>query len=138
MTVRDLPALDAALNATAAVLLLAGWRAIRRKDRDRHRALMLSALAVSAVFLGCYLAYHWQVGSVRYQRQGWPRVLYLSVLLTHTVGAVVSTPLVLRAAWLAWRGDFERHARLARWAFPLWLYVSVTGVVVWLALYVLK
>lgn len=96
---------------------------------------MLGAFAASALFLACYLYYHFQVGSVRFPGAGWPRRVYLSILLSHTVLAVAVVPLALRALYLAWRGEFARHRALARWALPAWLYVSVTGVTVYWMLY---
>jgi putative membrane protein len=132
---RNLPTLNALLNATSAVLLLLGYRAIRRGEIETHRALMLSAAAVSAVFLVSYVTYHAQVGSVRFTAQGPPRVIYFTVLVSHTLLAVVTLPLVLRTLYLGWTRRDDRHRRLARWTFPIWLYVSVTGVVVYVMLY---
>ncbi len=130
-----LPTVNACLNAGSAVLLVSGWLAIRSRRTQLHRWLMVSALLCSAAFLTCYLYYHYQVGSVRFQGQGWVRTLYFSILLTHTVLATVIVPMILRALFLAWKQRFVEHARLARWTLPLWLYVSVTGVVVYWMLY---
>jgi uncharacterized membrane protein YozB (DUF420 family) len=135
MSVRDLPTLNAFLNATSAVLLLAGWTFIRRKDRDAHRRAMIAAFVCSAVFLTSYLAYHAQVGSVRFPGKGAARTLYLGILLTHTVLAAAVAPMAVTTFVLAWKGRFEKHRRLARWTLPIWLYVSVTGVVVYVMLY---
>lgn len=135
MTVRDLPALNAVLNATSALLLLLGWRAIRRGAKDVHRRLMLGALVTSSLFLTSYLVYHFQVGSVRFTGQGWIRTVYFTILLTHTVLAVVIVPLVLVTATRALRGRFPEHRRIARLTLPLWAYVSVTGVVIYWMLY---
>ena len=135
MDVKDLPALNALLNLTSALLLLAGLYFIRRRNVARHRAMMLAALAVSALFLISYLYYHYQVGSVRYEREGWIRGLYLSILLSHIVLAAVIVPMALGTAWLAITGRIEKHRRIARWTFPIWIYVSATGVVVYLMLY---
>ena len=135
MSVRDLPALNAALNATAAVLLVTGWVLIRRGRRDAHRGVMLAAVACSAAFLASYLTYHFQVGSVRFQGTGLVRTVYLSILLTHTVLATAIVPLVLVTLTHGLRGRFDRHRRVARWTMPLWLYVSVTGVVIYWMLY---
>mgnify|MGYP001616889307 CR=1 FL=1 len=131
--VSSLPGINACLNASAAVLLTAGWLLIRARKIEAHRLCLLAALFCSTVFLACYLYYHYQVGSVRYQ--GPHRPLYLSILLTHTVLAIVNLPLILRSFFLAWKQRFEEHRRIARWAMPIWLYVSVTGVVVYSMLY---
>jgi uncharacterized membrane protein YozB (DUF420 family) len=133
--VTQLPAVNATLNATSAVLLLLGYRAIRAREVERHRKLMLSAAATSAVFLVCYLVYHAAVGSVRFTGQGPVRTLYFAILLTHTVLAAAIVPMVLRTLYLGLKRRDETHRRLARWTFPLWVYVSVTGVVIYLMLY---
>lgn len=134
-----LPAVNASLNATAAVLLALGYAAIRRGRREAHKRLMVSATVVSAAFLACYLYYHFvvtaEVGPTRFQGTGWTRGAYLALLLSHTLLAVVNLPMVLRTLWLAHRERWDAHRRLARWTFPIWMYVSVTGVLVYLALY---
>jgi len=135
MSISDLPALNATLNATSAVLLLLGYRAVRRQEIERHRRLMVSAACVSAVFLVSYLVYHAHVGSVRFTATGIPRTVYFTILITHTILAAAIVPLVLRTLYLGWRRRDDRHRRIARWTFPLWLYVSVTGVVIYLMLY---
>jgi len=135
MDVRDLPALNAMLNTTAAVLLIAGYRLIRLGRRDAHRAAMTAALVVSALFLTSYLIYHAQVGSVKFQKTGWIRPVYFTILISHTILAACVAPMALVTVWRAWRGRFEKHRRLARITLPLWLYVSVTGVVVYVMLY---
>lgn len=135
MTFRDLPTLNAVLNATAALLLLAGWWLIRRGRRDAHRLAMLGAFSVSALFLASYLVYHYEVGSVRFTGQGALRAAYFAVLISHTVLAVVIVPLVLLALARALRGRFDAHRAVARWALPLWLWVSVSGVAVYWMLY---
>jgi len=135
MTVRDLPALNAALNATSAVLLFVGWRLIRRGRREAHRRAMLAAVACSALFLVSYLAYHAQVGSVRFQGQGPIRTVYFTILLTHTILAAAIVPLVLLTLVRGLQARFDRHRRLARVTLPLWAYVSVTGVVIYVMLY---
>lgn len=138
------PALHALLNGTAALLLTAGWLAIRGKGpwaRGRseraHKQLMLSAVAVSALFLASYLEYHQRVGSVRFWGTGWWRTLYLAVLVPHTVLATLMVPAILVTLTLALRGRLQRHRAWARWTLPVWLYVSVTGVLVYVLLYVL-
>jgi putative membrane protein len=138
VTWRDLPSLNAALNTASAVLLLAGWWLIRHERRRAHRRAMLAALATSVLFLASYLAYHFQVGSVRFAGRGAIRSLYLSVLLSHTVLAAVIVPLVAMTVARALRGRFEAHRAIARYTLPLWLWVSVSGVVVYWMLYRLQ
>ena len=133
--VRDLPAVNAILNMSAAILVGTGFYFIKRKNIRAHKSCMIAALAVSTLFLTSYLVYHYHVGSVRFARQGWIRTLYLAILLTHTVLAAVVGPLVLRTSFLALKGRFSNHVRIARWTFPVWMYVSITGVVVYLMLY---
>lgn len=135
MTLGALPTVNAVLNATSAVLLLAGFIAIRAKRIGLHTACMGGALVVSAVFLASYLTYHLQVGSVRFTGAGWIRPVYFGILISHSVLAVLIVPLALRTVWLAMRRRFEAHTAIARWTLPAWLYVSVTGVVVYLMLY---
>lgn len=134
-TLTDVPALNAVLNALSALFLLLGWVAIRGGRIERHRAWMLAAAATSAVFLVSYVAYHARVGSVRFTAQGPVRTVYFAILLSHTVLAVVIVPLVLRTLYLGLRRRDDPHRRIARWTAPLWLYVSVTGVVVYVMLY---
>lgn len=135
MTLNDLPALNATLNGTAAVLLLIGWVHIRRGRRAAHRAAMLGACAVSTLFLASYVVYHANVGSRPYGGTGLLRVVYFTVLITHIVLAAAIVPLVAVTLVRALRERFDRHARIARWTLPLWLYVSATGVVIYLMLY---
>ncbi|MCM2256430.1 MAG: DUF420 domain-containing protein [Vicinamibacteria bacterium] len=135
MEVTDLPRLNAALNLTSAVLLFVGWRLIRAGRREAHRACMIAALCTSALFLASYLVYHFQVGSVRYTGQGPLRTLYFAILLSHTILAVVNVPLVIVTATRALRERFPEHKKIARRALPIWFYVSVTGVVIYLMLY---
>ncbi len=130
-----LPHLNAALNATSFLLLVAALYMIRRGNVQAHRRLMLSALAVSCLFLVSYVAYHAQYGSVRFTGQGAVRVVYFVILVTHVILAAAIVPLVIITLRRALAGDFARHRRIARWTYPLWLYVSVTGVVVYLMLY---
>lgn len=138
MTVHELPTLNAFLNATSAVLLVIGWRFIRAKNIAAHRRTMTAAFVCSCVFLVSYLAYHAQVGSVKFPGRGTVRTVYLGILLTHTVLAAAVAPMALTTFVLAHRGRFETHRRLARVTLPLWLYVSVTGVVVYVMLYRMK
>jgi uncharacterized membrane protein YozB (DUF420 family) len=130
-----LPHLNASLNATSGLLLLAGFFFIRRRRVTAHLVCMVGALCVSALFLVSYLVYHYNYGSVRFTGQGAVRRLYLGILLTHTVLATVIVPLILLTVRRAVRGEFRLHRRLARWTYPLWLYVSATGVIVYLMLY---
>jgi uncharacterized membrane protein YozB (DUF420 family) len=135
IAVADLATVNAGLNATAAVLVATGFYFIKQKKIHAHKVCMISAMIVSALFLASYLTYHYNVGSVRFTKQGWIRNVYFPLLLTHTVLAAVVLPMVLRTAFLAFKGRFLNHVRIARWTFPIWIYVSVTGVVVYLMLY---
>jgi uncharacterized membrane protein YozB (DUF420 family) len=135
LSLHDLPAVNATLNATSAVLLLLGYRFIRRRDVRKHRACMLAAFIVSTLFLASYLTYHYQVGSVRFPGSGWLRTVYLSILASHTVLAALVPPLAIATLSRALRQRFDRHRRVARWTLPIWGYVSVTGVVVYVMLY---
>lgn len=135
MSVADLPGLNALLNTTSAVLLLTGYGLVRSGRREAHRRVMLAALASSTLFLVSYLVYHAQVGSVRFTGQGPIRAAYFAILISHTVLAAAIVPLVLVTLARALRGRFDAHRRLARYTLPAWLYVSVTGVVVYAMLY---
>jgi uncharacterized membrane protein YozB (DUF420 family) len=135
MDIHTLPAVNATLNGTAAVLLVTGYTLIRRKQIQAHKRVMLTAFAVSIAFLICYVVYHAQVGSVRYPKTGPIRVVYYTILITHTLLAVTVPVLAVITLRRALRGDFQNHRKIARWTFPIWLYVSVTGVIVYLMLY---
>ena len=130
-----LPSINASLNAAAAILLVWGYTLIRRKHIETHRRVMLSAFAVSSLFLVCYLVYHAQVGSVHYTKTGTIRAVYFGILITHTMLAAAVPPLAIVTLSRGLRGRFDKHRRIARWTLPIWLYVSVTGVVVYLMLY---
>ena len=130
-----LPHLNALLNGTSALLLLTGYYFIRRREWRAHRGFMVSAALTSALFLTSYLVYHAHVGTVRFQKLGWIRAIYLSVLITHTILAAVILPLVVITLWWALTGKFNKHRNIGRWTLPIWLYVSITGVVVYLMLY---
>jgi putative membrane protein len=129
------PVIDAALNGTSAVLLLVGRGFIKRGRMAAHRAVMIAALFSSSLFLGFYLYYHAHVGSVHFQGQGWSRPVYFTILSSHTILAVVIVPMVIITLSRALRERFDRHRAIARWTFPLWMYVSVTGVIVYVMLY---
>jgi len=130
-----LPALNAALNGTAACVLVLGYRLIRRKRVTGHRRCMATAFGLSCVFLGSYLIHHMQVGSVPFAGQGWVRPVYFILLVSHIVLAALIVPLALVTLYRALSGQFPRHVRIARWTLPIWLYVSVTGVIVYVMLY---
>ena len=135
MDVSWLPGLNAVLNSTSALLLVTGWVLIRRRRIAAHQACMTAAFCVSALFLVSYLVYHAKAGSVPYTGTGAARVVYFVILISHIILAAAIVPLALTTLARAWRGHFDRHARLARWTLPIWLYVSVTGVIVYLMLY---
>jgi len=135
MTVRDLPAINATLNGLSALLLAAGFVCIKRKQVPAHRACMIAAFSTSVLFLICYLTYHYCVGITRFQNPAWFRPYYRTLLLTHTILAAVIVPLILMTLNRALKARFELHKKIARWTWPLWMYVSVTGVAVYLILY---
>jgi putative membrane protein len=128
-------ALNASLNATSALLLAGGYAAIRAGKRDVHKKFMVSAFGVSTVFLVSYVIYHIRVGHVPFQGQGWIRPVYFALLLSHTILAIVIVPLILITLRRAWLEKFDKHRLIARWTLPLWFYVCVTGVIVYLMLY---
>ncbi|HEV3114313.1 MAG TPA: DUF420 domain-containing protein [Candidatus Binataceae bacterium] len=130
-----LATVNASLNAIAAVFLAAGFYFIRRRQIAAHRVCMLIAFAVSAVFLVCYLTYHYQVGDVRFQGHGAVRPVYFTILISHIILAVLTVPLAIFTLARALRTRFDAHRRLARWTWPVWMYVSVTGVIVYLMVY---
>lgn len=135
MTVHDLPALNASLNGLATLLLGAGYVAIRRGKKVLHKRLMIAALVASALFLSCYLVYHAHVGSRPFPELGWIKTLYLWILFPHIILAVVMVPMILKTFWHAFREDWEKHKKIARLTFPIWMYVSVTGVLIYAMLY---
>jgi uncharacterized membrane protein YozB (DUF420 family) len=128
-------ALNATLNATSAILLAAGYAAIRSGKRALHKKLMISAFTVSTVFLVSYLVYHYRVGHVAFQGHGWIRPVYFALLGSHTILAIVIVPLILITLRRAWLGRFDKHRLIARWTLPLWFYVCVTGVIVYFMVY---
>lgn len=135
MSVHDLPAVNATLNGVAGVLLLIGFLLIRSRKIDLHRRFMIAAFIASALFLVSYIVYHAQVGSVRFTRQGFVRPLYFTILITHVALAATVLPLAIVTLTRGLKGRFPAHRAIARWTLPIWLYVSVTGVLVYVLLY---
>ena len=133
--VSALPALNAFLNGTSAVLLTIGYLCIRRKKVTAHKTCMLAALGVSSLFLVSYVIYHYQAGSVAFEGTGFIRPVYFTLLISHIVLAACIVPLALVTIYRAWSEQFDRHRRIARWTLPIWLYISVTGVVIYWMLY---
>jgi putative membrane protein len=131
----DLPLINAFLNTTSAILLLVGRRFIKRGDRARHKRMMLAAFTTSSLFLVSYLTYHFARGTQHFQGEGVVKVIYFLILGSHTILAAVVVPMVLIALFRGLKGEYEKHRRIARWTFPVWLYVSVTGVIIYLMLY---
>jgi len=135
MSVSDLPAVNAALNTISTVLLVTGWVFIHRGERQKHKACMIAALITSALFLTSYVIYHAQVGSVPFRGTGWIRTVYFSVLIPHVILAAAVVPPILITVSRGLSAKYDKHRRIARWTLPIWLYVSVTGVIVYLMLY---
>ena len=131
-----LPTINASLNAIAATLLFLGRRAIKAGKPDAHKRIMLAAFGVSALFLACYLTYHYTHGSIKYPGTGALKALYLLILVPHIILATAMVPFIIAALVLAFKQRFEAHKRIVRWAWPVWIYVSITGVMVYLMLYV--
>ena len=137
ISVSSLPRLNACLNAASAILLVTGFSFIRRKKVLQHKICMLSAVACSAIFLASYVYFHLKAGVIYFQGRGWIRPAYFTILTTHTILAVAILPLVLITLTFALRSRFAKHKAIARWTFPIWLYVSITGVIVYYLLFVL-
>jgi uncharacterized membrane protein YozB (DUF420 family) len=135
MTVHTLPAINASLNAISGVLLVIGYALMRARRIDLHRRVMIAAFFTSSLFLICYLTYHAQVGSVRFTREGFVRPVYFTILITHVTLAAAVLPLAIITLTRGLKGRYPRHRAIARWTFPIWLYVSVTGVLVYVLLY---
>ena len=135
ISIGDLPTLNAVLNGTSAVLLAFGYLFIRRKKVNLHKACMVSAFVISTLFLVSYLIYHYHAGSKPFPGEGWTRPLYFAILISHVILATVTLPLSIVTLARGLRGRFEKHRSIARWALPIWLYVAVTGVAVYLMLY---
>lgn len=129
------PALNATLNGSSAVLLLTGRVLISRGRIAAHRSCMIAAVVASALFLGCYLFFHYEVGNIRFLGQGWPRPVYFTILISHITLAIVIVPLAIITLSRGLKARYDRHRAIARWTWPLWMYVSVTGVIVYFMLY---
>lgn len=138
MSIHDLPLVNATLNATAAVLLLVGHSFLKNRNIEAHKRTMITAFTVSCVFLVCYLVYHYNVGSVKFDKPGWVRMMYLWILTTHTILAGTVPVLAIITLRFALKRQFAKHRAIAKWTYPIWLYVSVTGVIVYLLLYQVK
>lgn len=135
MTIQDFPAIDASLNALSGCFVICGWLFIRSGKKNAHRASMLCAVVISAAFLCCYLTGHYLLGVTHFLGQGWARPFYFALLLTHTILATAIVPLVIFTLIPAFRKRFDKHRRIARWTLPIWLYVSVSGVLVYFMLF---
>ncbi len=135
MTFSSLPAINALLNTVSAILLVMGWVNIKRDRHDLHKRFMLSAVAVSVLFLTSYLIYHYNAGSTPYPRHDFTRVIYFSILIPHTILAALVVPLIVTSIFFALKGKFTHHKKLARWVFPIWMFVSISGVTIYLMLY---
>lgn len=135
MSVYDLPAVNASLNAISGVLLIVAYALIRARRVEQHRKVMLAAFVTSSLFLVCYLIYHAQVGSVPFRREGFVRPLYFTILITHVTLAAAVPPMAIVTLSRGLKARYAQHRRIARWTFPIWLYVSVTGVLVYVLLY---
>ena len=137
MNVQDLPTINASLNLLSTLFLLLGYINVKRGDRNTHKKFMVLALLSSGLFLIFYLIYHSQVGSVPYPHYDWTRPVYFAVLIPHIILAAAMSPFILIAVWFAFRENFEKHRKIVRWLWPVWMYVSISGVVIYLMLYVL-
>jgi uncharacterized membrane protein YozB (DUF420 family) len=135
VTIHTLPAINASLNAISGVLLVIGYALMRARRIELHRRVMIAAFVTSSLFLVCYLIYHAQVGSVRFTREGFVRPVYFTILITHVTLAATVLPLAIVTLTRGLKGRYPRHRAIARWTFPIWLYVSVTGVLVYVLLY---
>ena len=139
MDVHNLPALNACLNGVAGIFLFLGWRAIKQKNKILHKRMMIGAFISSMLFLCSYLTYHFLVhGITSYKSQGFLRGIYFLILFTHTPLAGIIVPFSLMALWHAYKQDFQKHVRITRWLLPVWMYVSATGVLIYLMLYTFK
>lgn len=132
MTVYDLPLLNSIFNSISTLLLIGGFVAIKKGNKEVHMKFMWSALITSAFFLTSYLIFHYLVGSVKFQGQGWIRPVYFTILITHIILAMAIVPMVLKTFYHAVKKEFDKHKKIARWTWPVWMYVSVTGVIIYL------
>jgi len=135
LTPNDLPTLNAVLNSLSAAFLITGFVYIKKNRRDAHKKSMLTAFTISALFLISYVIYHYTAGATTFTAEGWIRPVYFAILISHTILAIVILPPIFILLYRAWKQQYARHAKLARWTFPAWLYVSVTGVIIYLILY---
>lgn len=135
MTIQDLPSLNASLNTIAATLLMCGYISIKQGKRDLHRNIMIAALIVSAAFLTSYLIYHYHVPSKKFPDVGLMKTVYLLILIPHIIFAMVMVPMILKTFWHAYKQEWQKHRKIARLTFPIWMYVSITGVIVYFMLY---
>lgn len=135
MTLSDLPTLIASLNGISAIFLSIGYYHIRNGNRESHRRMMVSALATTVLFLTSYLIYHFNVGSVPYPHHDWTRPVYFTILIPHIILAALNLPFIITIVLRAYWGQFDRHRQLARWVWPVWMYVSITGIIIYLMLY---
>ena len=135
MSITDLPTLNATLNGITACLLMYGFVLIKNKQIEKHKRVMLTALVTSALFFASYLIYHFNVGSVPYPLHDWTRRLYFGILIPHTILATVMTPFIIISVWQALKSNFEKHKKIVRWLWPVWMFVSVSGVAVYFMLY---
>lgn len=136
MTVQDLPVVNATLNAIATCFIVSGIILIKKGNKRAHALCMITALIISAAFLTCYLIYHYSYPTTKFTHEGWPKIIYFIILFTHIPLAMLSLPMIILTVIPAIRRKFEKHKRFAKWTYPVWLYVSVTGVLVYLMLYV--
>ena len=135
MDINDLSTVNALLNSICTILLIFGFVAIKNGQKERQRKFMISALVTSALFLISYLVYHYYVGSVPYPHYDWTRTVYFVILVPHIIFAGIMTPFILIAVYFALKERFENHKKIVRWVYPVWMYVSVTGVIIYLMLY---
>jgi uncharacterized membrane protein YozB (DUF420 family) len=135
MTVQDLPTVNATLNSISGILLLSGYIAIKKGNRELHKKLMVGALFVSAAFLTCYLTYHFHVPSKKFPDLGFIKIIYYFILFPHIILAAAMVPMILKTFWHAYKEEWEKHKKIAKITFPIWMYVSVTGVIVYFMLY---
>jgi uncharacterized membrane protein YozB (DUF420 family) len=137
MVYEDLSTVNALLNGLSAVLLLVGYVNIKKGNRDIHKRFMVAALITSALFLVSYVIYHYEVGSVPYPYHDWTRPVYFIILIPHVILAALNVPFIIALVTYAFKGNFKKHKKLARWVWPVWMFVSVTGVIIYLMLYIL-